>query len=1147
MLPRLSVPVDRIRGAYGVVVVGSGYGGAIAASRLARAGADVCVLERGRELRPGEFPDTRLEAARELQLHTADGHYGSRTGLFDFWRNREMNVLVGCGLGGTSLINANVSLRADPRVFADERWPRALRADTGGLEAGYRRAEEMLRPVPYPERLPTPRKLRALEASAASVGGRFYRPPINVTFADGPNPVGVEQHACTACGDCVSGCNVGAKNTTTVTYLADAVNHGAHVFTEAAVRRVERRGDRWLVHFQPVGTGRERFDAPTLFVTADVVVLAAGTLGTAEILLRSRQAGLPLSDRLGHGFTGNGDVLGFGYNNDAPVNAVGYGLRRRGREDVGPTITGIVDLRDRPVLEDGFVIEEAAIPSALAAVVPTFLSGAAQLLGKDTDAGLADAVREARREVVSFVRGARHGAVRNTQVYLVMSHDDADGRLTLERDRLRIDWPGVGDQPIFRAIDETLREATRVHGGIYLKNPLWSSLTGRDLITVHPLGGCRMGESAGDGVVDHRGRVFAGTSGSDVHEGLYVTDGAVVPRSLGVNPLLTISALAERACVGIAADRGWTIDYALRPLPARIPEQPPVGIRFTERMAGTLTLEAGGESPLEFTLTVVADDLELLLRDDAHRARIVGTVTAPALSTGPLTATEGEFQLFVRGGADGASREMRYRMALAGEEGGAYFFDGVKHVRDDPGFDPWADTTTLHVTVREGAGPDGPVAGRAVLRIGTRDFVRQLRTMEVTNARTVRERIRGQARFGRFFAGVLFDTYGGVFARSSSLRAELPPRKLRDLRADEPDVHFPVTGDGVALRLTRFAGGPNGPVVLAHGMGSSSEIFTLDTLDTCLVEYLVAEGCDVWLLDSRASTALPAPPRGATVDDLVREDWPAALACVRAETGRQAHVVAHCVGATSALAALLTGLEGVRSVVAIGAGLHLAVPRLSRVKHRLRAARLARSAGMSMPRAYESELAGRLGRLWDRVLALHPTQREERCRNVACRRATFLYGVPYEHDRLSPATHDVVHEFLGAADPALLRQVAAAARRRGLVTAAGADEYLSRLGRRLPPVLFLHGRESGVFLPAGTRRTCAVLREHDPGGSYELRELDGYGHFDPVIGQSAVEDVYPLVLEHVASVDPLQPAAEPEPPRDDLLVAIAAEAGPGEC
>src|SRR6266850_6356831 len=98
----LSLPIDQIRSNYDVVIIGSGYGGSIAASRLARAGQDVCVLERGREFLDGEFPDTQLELAAETQALTRTGHVGSRTGLLDFRFNKDMNVLVGCGLGGTS-------------------------------------------------------------------------------------------------------------------------------------------------------------------------------------------------------------------------------------------------------------------------------------------------------------------------------------------------------------------------------------------------------------------------------------------------------------------------------------------------------------------------------------------------------------------------------------------------------------------------------------------------------------------------------------------------------------------------------------------------------------------------------------------------------------------------------------------------------------------------------------------------------------------------------------------------------------------------------------------------------------------------------------------------------------------------------------
>jgi cholesterol oxidase len=149
-LTRLSSPISELSGHATVIVVGSGYGGAITASRLARAGQQVWVLERGRELHPGEFPDSLPEAVANGHLTSGDHSVGSRTGLFDLRTFDDMNVMVGCGLGGTSLINANVSLQAERAVFEQDRWPAELQAP-GALNAGYVRAEAMLRPTPIPD------------------------------------------------------------------------------------------------------------------------------------------------------------------------------------------------------------------------------------------------------------------------------------------------------------------------------------------------------------------------------------------------------------------------------------------------------------------------------------------------------------------------------------------------------------------------------------------------------------------------------------------------------------------------------------------------------------------------------------------------------------------------------------------------------------------------------------------------------------------------------------------------------------------------------------------------------------------------------------------------------------------------------------
>ncbi|BAZ52888.1 glucose-methanol-choline oxidoreductase [Nostoc sp. NIES-4103] len=772
-MTRLSSPIENIKSHYQVVVVGSGYGGGIAASRLARAGQQVCVLERGKEFQPGEYPNTDVNAVGEIQVDLPDKRIGSRTGLYDFRVNKDINVFLGCGLGGTSLVNANVSLQAEPRVFEDPRWPQELRNDVNTLVAqGYRRAEEMLKPNPYPQDLPTLPKLQALEKSSKYLNEKFYRPPINVTFEDKVNHVGVEQKKCNFCGDCVSGCNHGAKNTVLMNYLPDAKNHGAEIYTQISVRKVERQGEKWLVHFQLLNSGQQIFDAPTMFVSADIVVIAAGTLGSTEILLRSQQSGLPLSNKLGHNFTGNGDVLAFAYNTDQVINGIGFGNRTGTQQPVGPCITGIIDMRSQPQLDNGMVIEEGSIPGALARFLPSAFATAGKILGKDTDEGWGDRIKEKIRETQSLTQGAYTGAVRNTQTYLVMTHDDAAGEMYLEDDRLRIRWENVGKQPIFQRVNDRLEEATRPLGGTQIPNPIWSGLFGHDLVTVHPLGGCILAEDAEHGVVNHKGQVFSSNQGTAVYENLYIADGSVMPRTLGVNPLLTICAVAERCCALIAKDHGWTINYDLPPVPPTTPAEPlKVGIQFTETMRGYFSTQVQDDykrgveqgkkdnTPLQFTLTIVADDLEQLLNEPEHAAKIVGTVTAPSLAKEPLTVTNGEFNLFVVEQGQAKSRQMRYQMHMTSKAGEKYYFEGFKEIHDEKGFDLWPDTTTLYITIYTGESKDGAVVGKGILKIQPTDFIKQMTTLKVTNAASPAERLEAIDRFSRFFVGSLSDVY----------------------------------------------------------------------------------------------------------------------------------------------------------------------------------------------------------------------------------------------------------------------------------------------------------------------------------------------------------------------------------------------------
>ncbi len=439
----------------------------------------------------------------------------------------------------------------------------------------------MLAPSPVPGRFRKLPKLVALGKSAEALGmaDRFSTPPVTVTFEDRTNAAGVAQKACVGCGDCNSGCNYDAKNSTHMNYLPDAVAHGAQIFTGAAVHSVVRSADKqkWQVAYQLVRLGRESYDAPDLFVTADIVIVSAGTIGSSALLLRSRNEGLSVSAMLGKRFTGNGDVLAFAYNTDDVINGVGWGAHvEREIPPVGPTITGLIDHRDTADVRDGFVIEEGSLAGPVGAALVGMLGAAAPLAGVDVSGPrtVEQQLAYDARIVEGLLHGPYRGALNHTQSYLVMAHDDESGQISVnEKGRPRIAWENAGKQPIFATVEETLKKATAPLGGKYLRDPISNDIFGNRTVTVHPLGGCAMGEDAEHGVVDHMSRVFSGMTGTDVHEGLYVMDGAVMPMSLGVNPLWTISALAERNCALLAASRGWTIDYDSKAPPTRHPCQ----------------------------------------------------------------------------------------------------------------------------------------------------------------------------------------------------------------------------------------------------------------------------------------------------------------------------------------------------------------------------------------------------------------------------------------------------------------------------------------------------------------------------------------------------------------------------------------------
>jgi len=771
---KLSKPISDLKNEYEVVIIGSGYGASIAASRFSRTGHKVCVLEKGKEFQPGDYPDTLSEAQGEIQIN-ADGRDAKHNGLYELHVSENISVFKGCGLGGTSLVNANVSIKPDPRVFEDTCWPAAIRNNMKSLEEGYERARTVLKPSPYPEGkngYPVLAKTKAMKKSAEKMNEPFRLLDINVNFEAGVNHVGVEQGTCNNCGDCVTGCNHGAKNTLIMNYLPDAVNHGAEIFCDIDVSYVEKKGNQWLVWFKVHNTGRDKFNAPLLFVRASKVILGAGSLGSTEILLRSKEKGLSVSDRLGERFTGNGDVLGFAYNCEEKINGIGLGdhVGDKSFEAVGPCITSIIDMRGKPKLEDGITFEEGSIPAPLASAINVSLLGLSKTGGEDTDSGLGDWMKEKKNEAESLIRGPYHGATNQTQTYLIMSHDDGKGKMNLKNNRLNIDWAGVGEQPIIKKANETMKSATAALGGTYIPNVTWTKQLNYGLVTVHPLGGCCMADDAGKGVTDDTGNVYSGKSGTGTHEGLYVLDGSIIPRPLGTNPLFTISALAERACAVILKKQNKNLGYDF---PKVSPQKVSLksGVQFTETMKGYFStnektdfqkgFDAGKEnsSAFMFTLTIQSQDVEEFVKDPTHQCKMAGTVTAPALSSKPLTISNGIFNLFVKDETEAGLKKMKYRMNLHSYEGKQYYFYGYKRIKDDKGFDMWSDTTTLYITVFEGKDENAPVLGKGILKIASADFAVQMTTMTALNTTRKLDALKAIQSFGTLFSKEVLDTY----------------------------------------------------------------------------------------------------------------------------------------------------------------------------------------------------------------------------------------------------------------------------------------------------------------------------------------------------------------------------------------------------
>jgi cholesterol oxidase len=555
-----------------VVVVGSGFGGAVSAYRLAEDLHDgVLVLERGQPYPPGSFPRTPRQMREAFWDPGTDRH-----GLYEYWRFKDLDMMVASGLGGGSLIYSNVMIKKDRDTFVQEdlgdggreSWP----FDRDELEPHYTNVFEMQSPQVYPSKEPygsTPKTV-AFEEAAGAIGLEARRPPLAVLFApaDGEEQVpgapvpggdlhGRPRTTCRLCGECNVGCNYGAKNTLDFTYLSAAKDKGAQIRTCCEVSTIEPLADGgYRIGYRQHLAARDGHPSELLdpiekaqrTVMANRVILAAGAVGSTRLLLSNRSPMPGLSRALGKRVSANGDAI-----------AMLRDARRRGPDgkiqhryldpSFGPVITTTIDVPEgKSPSGRGYRIQDAGAP-----VLADWLWESLELpklpwrMRRTIVRELGTALLNRRRETHLSGDLAQVFTDRSGRVVPLLANgrDVSNGHYSLNEDRLELDWSSAPSEDYYQGVEGTFRDISDALGG-RLRMALWKRLNRS--VTIHPLGGCPMASDRRYGVVDPWGQVFG-------YAGLYVADGSAMPGPVGANPSFTIAAFADRVAEAILEGR----------------------------------------------------------------------------------------------------------------------------------------------------------------------------------------------------------------------------------------------------------------------------------------------------------------------------------------------------------------------------------------------------------------------------------------------------------------------------------------------------------------------------------------------------------------------------------------------------------------
>jgi pimeloyl-ACP methyl ester carboxylesterase len=630
------------------------------------------------------------------------------------------------------------------------------------------------------------------------------------------------------------------------------------------------------------------------------------------------------------------------------------------------------------------------------------------------------------------------------------------------------------------------------------------------------------------------------------------------------------------------------------------------GMRFSEQMRGpfSVKVQPGEEQgrhrisdPFELAARRGAADgdimeaefhvrvasLHELINRPEHAAELTGTITLPTLAAGSMDVKEGCLQLLIDDPTHVETWLMVYSGVVESGRRGALRFEGRKTLRGKAGTHWWTDMTTLFVTLREIS--EDKVVGRGILKLGLQDFIKQAQLTRVAYApdtlsadtgswcrRTIlcilgripkalaALQLLSASKLASFFAERIVRAHGGILpylqnypaivnAERKQAIAQRPSKRTVERR--RPSRHRVWTKDGKILALTRYSGGSKGPLIVAPGIGVTADSYAMNTVDVNFVEYFCRAHYDVWLFDYRASPALPTSKEPFTVDEIVENDWPAAVEFVRkAAEAKDVQVLGHCVGSLSLLMALLNGLQGVRSAVCSQFSLHPVTHWFNYAKIDmdvvgLLEGGLARYLGTNLPIRREGVdgVVKALGKLLpggvprklvdgfpyvdmrshgtpddqalDALLWDVPMPPEDHCKNPVCHRMFMVYGLALNHEHINEATHNALEDIFGPISSHLFNQLKLIMDRGRAVDKDGTDRYFEHPERLTMPITLLSGSRNRILMPESTQRTLEWMCEANPenASKYSRHVFPAYAHMDLFIGKNADRDIFPFIRE----------------------------------